>query len=66
VRIAIPQSRRATDVGFVCYPLKSTPGKCRVEISRVLSLGDDYKPVPDRGTGTLDLQSGEMRTIVLK
>jgi len=66
VRIAIPQSRRSTDVGFVCYPLKATPGKCRVEISRVLALDDGYKPGPDRGAGTLDLQAGEMRTIVLK
>ena len=66
VRIAIPQSRRATDVGFVCYPLKATPGKCRVDISRVLSLDDGYKPGPDRGAGTFDLQAGEMRTIVLK
>ena len=66
VRIAIPQSRRATDVGFVCYPLKPTAGRCRVEISRVLSLGDDYKPGPDRGAGTLELQAGEMRSIQLK
>lgn len=66
VRIAIPQSRRATEIGFACYPLKSTPGKCRIEISRVLSLDDNYKPGPDRGAGTLELQAGEMRTIVLK
>jgi hypothetical protein len=66
VRIAIPQSRRATEVGFVCYPLKAAAGKCRVEISRVLSLDDGYKPGPDRGAGTLDLAAGEMRTIVLK
>lgn len=66
VRIAIPQSRRATDVGFVCYPLKSSPGTCRVEISRVLSLDDNYTPGFDRGAGTLDLQAGEMRTIVVK
>jgi hypothetical protein len=66
VRIAIPGSRRATDIGFVCYPTKATPGRCRVEISRVLSLGDDYKPGPDRGSGTLDLQVGEMRSISIK
>jgi hypothetical protein len=66
VRIAIPASRRATDIGFVCYPTKPTAGRCRVEISRVLSLDEGYKPGPDRGTGTLDLQAGEMRTIVLK
>ena len=66
VRIAIPNSRRATDIGFVCYPTKSAAGRCRVEISRVLSLDDNYKPGPDRGAGTLDLQSGEMRTVTLK
>ena len=66
VRIAIPESRRATDVGFVCYPTKATPGRCKVEISRVLSLGDDYKPGQDRGAGTLDLHAGEMRSIPIK
>jgi hypothetical protein len=66
VRIAIPGSRQATDVGFVCYPTKGTPGRCRVEISRVLSLDQNYKPGPDRGAGTLDLQAGEMRSIGLK
>lgn len=66
VRIAIPGSRRATDVGFVCYPTKSNPGRCRVEIGRVLSLDDVYKPGPNRGFGTLDLQPGEMRTIAVK
>lgn len=66
VRIAIPASRRATDVGFVCYPTKATAGRCRVEISRVLALDDAYRPGPDRGAGTLDLQSGEMRTVTLK
>lgn len=65
VRIAIPGSRRATDVGFVCYPLKPN-GRCRVEVSRVLSLDDNYKPGPDRGAGTLDLQAGEMRSVALK
>jgi hypothetical protein len=66
VRIAIPGSRRATEIGFACYPTKSTTGKCRVEISRVLSLDDGYKPGPDRGAGTFDLQAGEMRTLMLK
>lgn len=66
VRIAIPGSRRATDVGFVCYPTKAAPGRCRVEIGRVLSLGEDYTPGPDRGAGALDLQAGEMRSIALK
>lgn len=65
VRIAIPSSRRATDVGFVCYPVKPN-ARCHVEISRVLSLDDSYKPGPDRGAGTLDLQAGEMRSIGLK
>ena len=66
VRIAIPRSRDATDVGFQCYPTKAAPGKCRVEISRVLTLDESYKPGPDRGAGTLDLQTGEMRAIALK
>ena len=66
VRIAIPASRRATDIGFVCYPTKATAGRCRIEIGRVLSLDDEYKPGPDRGAGTLDLQVGEMRSIQLK
>jgi hypothetical protein len=66
VRIAIPRSRGATDVGFQCYPTKPAAGTCRVEISRVLSLDETYKPGPDRGAGTLDLQTGEMRAIALK
>jgi hypothetical protein len=66
VRIAIPQSREATEVGFVCYPTKPAAGHCRVEISRVLSLDEGYKPTPDRGAGTLDLAAGEMRSIGLK
>lgn len=66
VRIAIPASRQATDLGFVCYPTKAAAGRCKVEISRVLSLGDDYKPGPDRGAGTLELQAGEMRAIPIK
>jgi hypothetical protein len=31
----------------------------------VLSLDENYKPGPDRGAGTLDLQTGEMRAIAL-
>ena len=65
VRIAIPHSRGATDVGFQCYPTKPAAGTCRVEISRVLSLDQNYKPGPDRGAGTLDLLTGEMRAIPL-
>ena len=66
VRIAIPLSRGATDVGFQCYPTKLATGTCRVEMSRVLSLDEHYKPGPDRGAGTMDLQTGEMRAIPLK
>lgn len=66
VRIAIPHSRGATDVGFVCYPTKGNAGRCRVEISRVLLLDDSYKPGPDQGAGVLDLHAGEMRAIGLK
>jgi hypothetical protein len=65
VRIAIPRSRAATDVGFVCVPTKLTAGRCQVEIGRVFSLEDDYTPGAPRGTGALDVQSGEMRTIAL-
>jgi len=32
----------------------------------VLSLDDGYKPGPDKGTGTLELVAGEMRSIALK
>lgn len=66
VRIAIPLSRGATDVGFQCYPLKTIPGSCRVEVGRVLALDDDYKPGPDRGAATMELQTGEMRALALK
>jgi len=66
VRIAIPNSRNATDVGFVCYPVKPGAGRCRVEISRALSLDDSYKPGPDKGAGTLELAAGEMRSIAIK
>jgi hypothetical protein len=66
VRIAIPNSRNATDVGFVCYPAKPGAGRCRVEISRVLALDDGYQPGPDKGAGTLDLAAGEMRSIPIK
>ena len=65
VRIAIPRSRAATEMGFLCYPLKPT-ARCRVDISRVLSLDEHYQPGPDRGAGALDLQAGEMRSISLK
>jgi hypothetical protein len=66
VRIAIPNSKNATEVGFVCYPTKPAIGRCKVEISRVLSLDDQYKPVPAKGAGTLDLMTGEMRSIAIK
>ncbi len=68
VRIAIPNSRLATDLGFVCYPVKPGVGRCRVEISRVLSLDDGYKPRPwpDKGVATLDLAAGEMRSIAIR
>jgi len=65
VRIAIPNSRMATDVGFVCYP-KGGTGRCRVEMSRALLLDDGYKPVPRQGSVTLDLVPGEMRSIAIK
>jgi hypothetical protein len=65
VRIAIPNSRNATDVGFVCYPKVGT-GRCRVEMARALSLDDGYKPVPHQGSGTFDLATGEMRSIAIK
>ena len=66
VRIAIPQSRGATEVGFHCYPVKPGTGTCRVEIGRVLALDQNYKPGPDRGSGTVELETGQMRTIPLK
>ena len=66
VRIAIPQSRDATNVGFHCYPVKLVAGTCRIEISRVLALDQNYKPGPDRGAGTLELETGQMRAIRLK
>jgi hypothetical protein len=66
VRLAIPQSRGATDVGFHCYPVKPAAGTCRIEISRVLALDQNYKPGPDRGSGTLELETGQMRAITLK
>jgi hypothetical protein len=66
VRVAIPRSGAATEVGFVCTPTKpSVMGRCRVEIGKVFSLQDDYTPGGRRGTGVLDLQSGEMRAIPL-
>lgn len=66
VRIAIPQSRGATDVGFQCYPLRPASGTCRVEISRVLALDYNYRPGPDRGAGMLELETGQMKAIPLK
>jgi hypothetical protein len=66
VRIAVPRSRGATEAGFVCTAIKPAEGRCRVEIGRVFSLGDDYKPGAARGTGSLDLRAGEMRTISLR
>jgi hypothetical protein len=65
VRIAIPRSRGATDLGFVCVPAKPSGGRCQVEIGRVFSLKEDYTPGPQRGTVTLDVQAGEMRTFQL-
>jgi hypothetical protein len=66
VRIAIPRSRGATEAGFVCMAVKPAEGRCRVEIGRVFSLGDDYRPGPQRGGGTFDLQAGEMRAVALR
>jgi hypothetical protein len=66
VRIAIPASRSATDVAFQCYPARTSPGRCRVELSRVLSLDDAYKPVVRPGAGTLDLKTGEMKAVTLQ
>ncbi len=67
VRIAIPRSRGASDVGFHCYPTKATTaGTCRIEISRVLALDENYTPGPDRGAGAQDLHTGEKRAIALK
>lgn len=66
VRIAIPNSRNATEVGFVCYPTTPATGRCKVEISRVLSLDESYKPAGRSGAGALDLAPGEMQSIGLK
>ena len=63
VRIAIPASRTATDVGFQCYPTKAAPGRCRVEVSRILTLDDAYAPSPRPGAGTMELKTGEMRAL---
>lgn len=65
VRIAIPDSRRAADVGFACYPVRAAPGRCRIDVSRVLSLDEGYRPQPREGGGTLELKAGEMRAIGL-
>jgi hypothetical protein len=66
VRIAIPSSKNATEVGFVCYPTKPATGRCKVEISRVLSLDETFRPAGHSGAGALDLATGEMRSIALK
>ncbi len=66
VRIAIPASAGATEVAFQCYPAKSVAGRCRVEVSRVLSLDAGYTPVAHPGAGTLDLKTGEMRAVALQ
>jgi hypothetical protein len=66
VRIAIPGSRNPDDVGFVCYPAKAAAGRCRIEVSRVLSLDDGYKPVVSAGGGILELKTGEMRAVALQ
>lgn len=63
VRIAIPNARNATEVGFLCYPTKAAPGRCRVEISRVSSLDENYKPQARPGSGALELRNGEMRAL---
>jgi hypothetical protein len=62
VRIAIPDSKNATEVGFACYPTKPATGRCKVEISRVLSLDESYTPAARSGAGALDLATGEMRS----
>ncbi len=66
VRIAIPASSSASDVAFQCYPTRAVAGRCRVEVSRVLSLDDMYKPTLHPGSGTLDLKTGEMRAVTLQ
>jgi hypothetical protein len=66
VRIAIPASSSASDVAFQCYPTRAVAGRCRVEVSRVLSLDDMYKPSLHPGSGTLDLKTGEMRAVTLQ
>jgi hypothetical protein len=64
VRIAIPASRDATNVAFQCYPTKAGPGRCRVEVSRVLSLSPDYKPQFRNESGLLEMKTGEMREVI--
>jgi hypothetical protein len=66
VRIAIPNSKNATEVGFVCYPTKPATGRCEVEISRVSSLDEGYKPAVRAGAGALDLAAGEMKSVAIK
>ena len=66
VRIAIPASRGASEVGFQCYPSKAASGRCRVEVSRVLSLDTGYRPVVRSVGGTMELKAGEMRSVALQ
>jgi hypothetical protein len=66
VRIAIPGSRNPADVGFACYPAKAGAGRCRVEVSRVLSLDDSYRPAAFPGGGSLELKTGEMKAVPLR
>jgi hypothetical protein len=63
VRIAIPASRNATNVAFQCYPTKAVPGRCRVEVTRVLSLNPEYKPQFLVASGLLEMKTGEMREV---
>ena len=67
VRIAIPNARGADAVGFMCYPAKpAVPGRCAIEISRVSSLDPTYTPQTSAGAGTMEMKTGEMRTIEVK
>ena len=66
VRIAIPASRNATDLGFQCYPTKAAPGRCRVEIAGVVLLDEGYRPVPGASQGALDLRTGEMQALTIR
>ena len=64
VRIAIPASRTATDVGFQCYPTKAAPGRAASRsAAALLTLNDAYAPSPRPGAGTMELKTGEMRAL---